>query len=96
MKRGLALHLVDVREGWERAIAVLPDHAHIPLEQLALRSAELKPPKGTLIVFYCHHGMRSLEAAKLMEDLGNDEVVSLAGGVDQWSRQIDPSIPIYY
>jgi adenylyltransferase/sulfurtransferase len=95
IKRKMPLHLVDVREQWERAIAALPDQAHIPLDQLPARVDELKP-KGALIVFYCHHGVRSLAAAGFMEERGHTEVVSLAGGVDQWARQIDPTVPIYF
>jgi adenylyltransferase/sulfurtransferase len=87
--------LVDVREPWEHAIAVLPDSTLIPLGTLAGRTEEVDAAPGTLIVTLCHHGVRSLSAAAVLEHAGVPEVASLAGGIDAWSRLIDPSVPRY-
>ena len=83
------VHIVDVRDAWERAIAKLPDQQHIPLGELPERLDELKPPPGSLLVLYCHEGVRSLAAAALLEDQGFMQVASLEGGIDAWSQVID-------
>lgn len=88
--------LLDVRQPWENAYAALPDSLLIPLDQLHERAAEeLSPPAGTLVVAYCHHGVRSLSAAAILEQMGVTEVASLRGGIDAWSRLVDPSVPVY-
>jgi adenylyltransferase/sulfurtransferase len=56
---------------------------------------ELEPPPGALVVTYCHHGVRSLNAAAILLRAGHARVASLAGGIDRWSIEIDPSVPRY-
>jgi adenylyltransferase/sulfurtransferase len=92
---GEPVYLIDVRQPWEHARAALPDHLLLPLDELAERSDEIAPPAGALIVAYCHHGVRSLSAAAILAQLGFADVASLAGGIDQWSLQIDPRVPRY-
>lgn len=98
---GGAVHLVDVRAPWEHARAALPDSVLIPLPELEDRWEELAEggeaaaAPGALIVTYCHHGVRSLGAAALLEAKGIGPVASLAGGIDAWSRRIDPAVPQY-
>ena len=98
-KRGDRILLVDVRQPWEHELAALPDDVLIPLDQLAERADELVPAPETLpetmIVTYCHHGIRSLNAAAILERLGHARVASLAGGIDAWSQLIDPAVPRY-
>ena len=91
---GQPTYLVDVRQPWEHELAALPDQMLVPLDQLAERADEVQPPEGALVVAYCHHGIRSLNAAAMLTQLGI-ETVSLAGGIDLWSLQIDPSVPRY-
>jgi|SRR5687767_3039785 rhodanese-related sulfurtransferase len=95
LTKGRATYVVDVRDPWERAIAVLKDHHHIPLGELPERLDELKPPAGALTVLYCHHGVRSLAAVAFLEEQGWKSVVSLEGGIDAWSSEVDPKIPVY-
>jgi adenylyltransferase/sulfurtransferase len=57
------------------------------------RFAEAAPPETPVIV-YCHHGMRSLRAASYWRQRGV-EAWSMSGGIDQWSAEIDPSVPVY-
>jgi rhodanese-related sulfurtransferase len=90
---GASVHLLDVRQPWEHELAALESQL-IPLDQLAARLGELKPPEGALVVAYCHHGIRSLHAAALLERAGL-RVASLRGGLDRWSLEIDPSLPRY-
>src|SRR5262245_35195506 len=94
LKAGEPVYLVDVRKPWEREIASL-EGTLIPLDELVERADELTPPEGALVVAYCHHGVRSLSAAALLERLGHPRVASLRGGIDAWSLEIDPSLPRY-
>jgi adenylyltransferase/sulfurtransferase len=47
------------------------------------------------VVAYCHHGIRSLSAVAVLEQLGFRAAASLGGGIDAWSREVDPSMPRY-
>ena len=90
-QRGESIYLVDVRQPWEHELARLPDDVLVPLDQLADRADEITPPAGALVVTYCHHGIRSLNAAAILQQLGHEHVASLAGGIDAWSQLIDPA-----
>src|SRR3954452_9539770 len=79
------VYLLDVRQPAEHELAALPGSVLIPLNELATRVAEVRPEPGALLVVYCHHGMRSLSAAALLQRLGHQNVVSLTGGIDAWS-----------
>jgi adenylyltransferase/sulfurtransferase len=93
---GERVYLVDVRQPWEHDTAALPrTDLLLPLDQLIDRHDEVTPPAGALVVTYCHHGIRSLNAAALLERAGLADVASLAGGIDRWSIEIDPTIPRY-
>jgi monothiol glutaredoxin len=89
---GTKLELIDVRTEAERARAAIPgaqllDAAtHARLEAL---------PKDTKLVFHCHHGGRSQAAAEHFASRGFVNVHNLAGGIDAWSRDVDPSVPRY-
>jgi len=84
--------LVDVRFQEEKDTADIGG-ALIPLPELERRWREIPDDQG-LIVVYCHHGVRSLHAVHFLLRQGL-EAVSLAGGIDAWSRQIDPDIALY-
>jgi adenylyltransferase/sulfurtransferase len=87
--------LLDVRQSEEHETAALPDSILIPLGELPTRSGEVDVPDGSQLVVYCHHGIRSFSAATLLERLGFRDVVSLAGGIDAWSRRVDARVPRY-
>jgi glyoxylase-like metal-dependent hydrolase (beta-lactamase superfamily II)/rhodanese-related sulfurtransferase len=86
--------LVDVRPAASRKFARLPGDRHIPLSRLAHRSAEL--PKDRLIVAYCQFGGHARQAVGLLLDQGFTQVAALEGGLDEYSRVVDPSIPRYW
>ena len=88
-------HLLDVREPEEHSLAALPNAKLIPLGQLAGRAHELLAWKEQDIVVYCHHGIRSLHAIHLLRPLGFARLSNLAGGIDAWSREVDPNVPRY-
>ena len=83
---------LDVREPVETAAATLPEATLIPLGDLPARMNEL--PQDREIVVFCHHGGRSARAVQLLRDAGHI-AFNLEGGIDAWSRRIDPSIPLY-
>lgn len=87
------LLLLDVRQPWEHDLARLAGDVLIPLNELPARLDELDGEQ--LIVCYCHHGIRSLNAAAFLERNGFARVASLAGGIDAWSQRVDPSISRY-
>ncbi len=86
--------LLDVREQWELASASLPGAINIPMGEITSRAhAELDPDQP--IVVLCHHGARSLSVTMWLRNQGFEHAQSLAGGIDEWSRTIDPKIPRY-
>lgn len=87
--------LLDVREPAEAAIASLPDARLIPLAQLPRRADELVDWQDDEIVVYCHHGIRSAHAIQYLQALGFERLTNLTGGIDAWSRQVDPTLPTY-
>ena len=95
LRRGERVWLLDVRHEWEHQLARLPGEALIPLHELPARLDEVQPPEGAEIVCYCRHGVRSLSAAAILRQAGFGNALSLAGGIDLWSRAIDPSVPRY-
>ena len=95
LQAGRPLLLVDVREDWERGIAKLPGDLHVPLHSLVARAVELATPAGGEVVIYCHAGVRSWTAAQYLEHVGLKDVCSLAGGIDAWSVDVDPSVARY-
>lgn len=90
---GEHLVLLDVREPWEREIATLPGDRWIPLRDLAARLAEV--PADAAVVLYCHHGGRSAHATGYLRAHGRPRCFNLAGGIDAWSRRVDPALPRY-
>jgi len=86
--------LLDVRFPDEHAYVALPGSVLIPLPELDERADELEPLRGRPVVVYCHHGVRSLDGAAYLLARGLD-AVSLHGGIDLYSRIVDPRLPRY-
>lgn len=85
--------LVDVRDADERELCLIKGSRHIPLydiEKVAHCCDKVSP-----IVFYCHHGMRSQQAAMAALQMGFTQVYSLIGGVDMWAQLIEPEMMRY-
>jgi monothiol glutaredoxin len=83
---------VDVRTPEEQALARIPGTR---LLDDALRAELERADRDTPIVFHCHHGGRSQRAAEHFLALGFRNVTNLAGGIDAWSQDVDPSVPRY-
>lgn len=93
INRGELFILLDVREAWEYEMVHLEGAISIPFGELLKRFREIKP--GNEIVVYCHRGMRSLDAAFLLQQLGFKSVKCLHGGIDRWAQEIDSHILRY-
>ena len=91
--------IVDVREDNEIAIASFSFSVlHLPLSQAANWSVKIEEllPKDEPIVVVCHAGVRSLNFAFwLLEQGFSQRVLNLEGGIDAWSKDVDPAIPRY-
>jgi rhodanese-related sulfurtransferase len=86
--------LLDVREPWEVATAHIAGSTSMPMGEVPARVFQELDPEAN-IVTVCHAGMRSLNVAAWMRNQGFEKVQSLTGGIDGWSREIDPTIPRY-
>src|SRR3954470_23746394 len=86
----LPLTLLDVRTDAERAIARIAQARQ--LDQAVVDELEALD-RGTLLVFQCHHGMRSEAAARHFLARGFTNVCNLVGGIEAWSLEVDPSVP---
>ena len=85
--------LLDVREPYEYSLCHLESSTLIPVEELDARLGELK--RDGEIVVYCHVGIRSASAVKLLRQAGFANVRNLQGGIDEWARQVDIKMPRY-
>jgi monothiol glutaredoxin len=92
LDRGTAIELVDVRTEQERATAII---AGSRLLDQAYHDALLLRDRDTPIVFQCHHGIRSQQAAEYFRREGFRNLYNLRGGIDAWSLLVDPSVPRY-
>ncbi|HYL86231.1 MAG TPA: rhodanese-like domain-containing protein [Candidatus Angelobacter sp.] len=93
IERGEKLFLIDVREPWEHAICRIEGATLIPMASLAASLPTL--PDADEVICYCHHGMRSMDAAAWLRFQGFTKAKSLAGGIERWSREIDATVPRY-
>lgn len=86
--------LLDVREKWEYDTAHIEPSLHIPMGEIPSRAYNELDPDQPVIVL-CHHGARSLNVTVWLRQQGYDHAQSLAGGIDAWSRNVDPTVPRY-
>ena len=89
---GTSFELVDVRTEHERATASI-DGSRL-LDQ-AYHDALLELDRETPLVFQCHHGIRSQGAADYFRQQGFRNLQNLSGGIEAWSREVDPAVPRY-
>ncbi len=85
--------LLDVRPSTERPLARLPGSLHIPLPELPKRSGEV--PKNRTVVVYCQFGNEARRGAEFLSQNGWTRVAALEGGIDEYSRIVDPTVPRY-
>jgi len=84
--------VVDVREQDEWDEGHIPDAVHVPRGNLESRIERTAPDRVSPIVLYCASGNRSAFAAKTLEELGYENVSSLAPGYTGWKRDGFPTV----
>jgi rhodanese-related sulfurtransferase len=91
--RGEKVLFVDVRERWEYETSHIEGSVLIPLGEIPTNLPRLKAAGD--VVLFCHHGMRSMDAAAWLRSQGVQGARSMAGGIDRWAAEIDPHTPRY-
>lgn len=86
--------LIDVREPWEFSTAKIEGSLPMPMGEVPARAHQELDPDERLMVL-CHHGARSLSVTNWLRQQGFESAQSVAGGIEAWSRQVDPSVPRY-
>jgi rhodanese-related sulfurtransferase len=85
--------LLDVREPFEVEQVCVARSERIPMRQIPERVAEL--PRDRDILVLCHHGGRSMRVAMFLRAQGFSRATNVAGGIDAWAVDVDPSLPRY-
>lgn len=84
LANGESLTMVDVREDEEVAHGMIPGAIHIPLGQLAERSAEI--PDASEVIMICRSGGRSGKACEYLRSVGIEGVTNMTGGMLEWVK----------
>jgi rhodanese-related sulfurtransferase len=87
---GEDIEIIDIREDWEVQNGMLAEAVHIPMNDIpdALDDIPMDKP----VVLMCHLGSRSSQVADWMEAQGYENLYSLAGGIERWAKDVDPSV----
>jgi molybdopterin/thiamine biosynthesis adenylyltransferase/rhodanese-related sulfurtransferase len=80
-------HVIDVREASEWDQGHLPGAVHISKSYIEQQIEGAVPDRAEPVILYCAGGVRSLFAAKTLEELGYTDVASMSGGFQQWKSQ---------
>jgi rhodanese-related sulfurtransferase len=91
---GSELTLLDVREPWEFQTAQIAGSKHMPMGDVPARFQQELDPDDHIVVV-CHHGVRSMNVTAWLRQQGFEKTQSLRGGIDRWSHEIDPTVPLY-
>lgn len=92
---GEPLVLLDCREPDEVATASIDGAVVMPLSEMRARLTEVQAYADDKVVVFCHAGVRSMQVTGFLREQGFEDVTSMAGGIDAWSVQVDPSVPRY-
>jgi adenylyltransferase/sulfurtransferase len=93
LNQGDPLVLIDVREPHEYAICRLEGARLMPFSTFAEQVHELNSADETVLL--CRNGLRSLQVVQLLWEAGFRKLYNLAGGLDAWATQVDPTMPRY-
>jgi rhodanese-related sulfurtransferase len=91
---GTKFTILDVREPWEFQTAQIAGASSMPMGDVPGRANQELDPDAHIVVV-CHHGVRSLSVTHWLRQQGFESAQSMRGGIDAWSRKVDPSIPLY-
>lgn len=93
---GEMLCLIDVREQIEWDICHITGANLVPMGTVPSRLQELDAQaESTPLIIYCHHGVRSLNVVHWLRRNGVENCISMAGGIDRWSLDVDSNVPRY-
>jgi len=93
LQNGSAPIIIDVREDFELEISKIDGAIHIPMNQVPKRVEELSPENEYVIM--CRTGVRSAQICEFLANQKFQSVANLTGGINQWAKQIDSSLPVY-
>lgn len=85
--------LLDVRQPWEYDVCRLENSTLIPMGQIPVQVDELDKDRETVVI--CHHGIRSRQVARYLEQAGFNKVINLKGGVNAWAKTVDTEMATY-
>lgn len=89
-----SLTLLDVREPWEAQISSITGSKLMPMGDVPSRAHQELDPEDHIVVM-CHHGVRSMNVTVWLRQQGFENVQSMRGGIDAWSRNVDQKTPVY-
>jgi len=87
------LTLIDVREPYEYEVARIEGAKLIPLGELSERLEEIASTPDVIV--HCHSGGRSAQAVQMLREAGRQNAFNLSGGIDAWSKEVDPEVARY-
>jgi rhodanese-related sulfurtransferase len=94
LERRDSFTLLDVREPWEFATARIGGARLMPMGEVPSRAHQELDPDEPIVVI-CHHGVRSMNVTVWLRQQGFENVQSMRGGIDTWSRTVDRAVPVY-
>lgn len=86
--------LLDVREPWEIQTSRIEGAKLMPMGEVPSRAHQELDPEDSIVVI-CHHGIRSMNVTAWLRQQGFEKAQSMRGGIDAWSRSVDPKVPMY-
>jgi rhodanese-related sulfurtransferase len=93
LDKGAPVLVVDIREPCEAQVCAIAGSKLVPMNTLPANLAILSETDD--VVIYCHHGVRSLNAVAWLRSQGVGGARSLAGGIERWATEIDPTLAHY-
>jgi rhodanese-related sulfurtransferase len=87
--------LLDCREVNENQLVKIAGSTHIPMREIQQRLGDIETHKAGRIVVHCHHGGRSQRVTEFLRQQGYAGAQNMAGGIDAWAVEIDPTLPRY-
>ncbi|MBX3374135.1 MAG: rhodanese-like domain-containing protein [Phycisphaeraceae bacterium] len=95
LERGDRLLLIDCRGPDETEVQTISGSRIIPMQSLSLCLEELRTWEADPVVVYCRSGSRSRRVVATLRQIGFRHAHSMAGGINRWSRDVDPTIQPY-
>lgn len=93
---GEAVTLLDVREPFEHTLTRIEGCELVPMNTVPARLQQIEGlAEEGLLVVYCHHGVRSLSVVSWLRAQGVANCISMSGGIEGWSLEVDRRVPRY-